>query len=291
MKTILILAGLHQTVFERVRSVPAGRFIPNGHLVRSPLHDRAYTDQYSVKLIEMAHAVLVAEREDEEIGIILLYVNRDDTSTRRFVESFFPFALPVAVSEFVPSSNIGANAFNRELNAYVAYLEERSRRAIDLIGVVRKYTNVHNLTPLLLPTRNFQSASLITLLQELFWNLSTAASPDELIRRETRRFSADHPRVYPPDSDQSCYSDAILYFKSPGRNRHGFFRHSQSARHPFDCLLNARSRLGGTYDYKFHYDCEALRGGLAATYPNCHAQLCKPGSATYVNIAPNDFIR
>jgi len=290
MQTILILAGLSPQVFERVRSVSAKRFVPHGHLVRSPRKERSYTDDYAQRLIRMAHDFLMGEPEEEQVSVILAYVDDPNAGTRQFIESFFPFALPVALEPFHVERNSSNNAFNRAMNDYVEHLLEESRRALEVSAVVRKHTNIQNLTPLLLPVRNFASAYLMTLLENLFWKLGSDPSPDDLIKQETKQFVARVPLVYPPDADRHCFSDAVLFFKSPGKHRHGFYRHSPTNQHELQCLLNARSRLGGTFDYKFHYDCTPLKGGVAATYPNCHDHPSWPSKHTHVNIAPNDYI-
>ena len=127
------------------------------------------------------------------------------------------------------------------------------------------------------------------MLDTLFWNLSRNTQPDNLISQETERFFAAHPWTNKPGDDQHCLSDGVHYFKSPGQARHGFFRYSEEAKHNHGCLLNARSRLGGTYEYTFHYDCNAVTGGLWAEYPNCHDVLVPPKSR-HANIAPNDYV-
>jgi hypothetical protein len=161
--------------------------------------------------------------------------------------------------------------------------------AIALCAVVRKYTSVHNLTPLLLPTKNFESDRLAELLGNLFWGLAANGAPDALIAQETERFLVAHPWTRMPGDDRRCLLDGVHYFRSPGHERHGFFRFSAAAGHINACLLNARSRLGGTYGYTFHYDCNAVNGGLRGDYPNCHWARVPP-KKHHVNIAPNDFI-
>jgi hypothetical protein len=80
-----------------------------------------------------------------------------------------------------------------------------------------------------------------------------------------------------------------LYFKSPGSDRHGFFRHPPDPAHHPECLLKARSRLGSPFRHTFHYDCTGVHGRLAATYPNCHGDPVCP-KPTHVNIAPSDYV-
>ena len=59
MKSFLILAGLPQSVFEMVRGVSERRFVPHGHLVRSPMSDKMYTKDYAATLIRAVHSLVV----------------------------------------------------------------------------------------------------------------------------------------------------------------------------------------------------------------------------------------
>lgn len=289
MKTFLIIAGLPSSIFEKVRTLSEKRFVPNGRLVKVPLPGR-YSFDYAAKIIELTHRMVVSEPEDQQCSILLVYADYPDASTRSFVEAFFPFALPFPVKPFLPTDT-GGQLFNTERNEYISYIEDECRRAITVSAVVRKHTNVQNLTPLLLPVLNFNSAHLTGMLMNIFWSLSSAPSPDEIIKRETARFFGSHPRVPEPSgSGRHCFSNSVLVFKSPGRDRHGFFRNGGANKHNNICLLNARSRLGGTFDYRFHYDCEAVRGRLASEYSNCHSDTTKLSRSTHVNISPNDYI-
>lgn len=180
--------------------------------------------------------------------------------------------------------------FNRQRNEYVDYLILEARRSLDVGAVVRKHTNVQNLTPLLLPVKNFHSRHLTELLESLFWNLHSTDAPDDLINKATANFLSAHPRVRPPDADRHCLSDKVHYFKSPGKDRHGFFRNTTAESHGTECLLNARSRLGGTFPYKFHYDCVPVKGSVAGAYPNCHDPDVGSPRSTHINISPNDYI-
>jgi hypothetical protein len=250
-----------------------------------------YDRSYAARLVDLAHQAAVAEREEEELSVALAFSALPGQSTQTFVENFYPFALPLPLDQFAPGSDISPSQFQNKLNAYVEYLVAQSRKAIELAVIVRKNTKVHNLTPLLLPLRNFRSGALSQLLGTLFWKLGQTQTPEELIKDEIQKFVSCHPRVYPPGDTKSCYSDGVHFFKSPGRHRHGFYRHTQGNVHEPQCLLNARSRIGGTFDYTFHFDCEPSRGKLAESYPNCHSLPCSPSVQTHVNVAPNDFIR
>ena len=228
-------------------------------------------------------------RESAEAAVLVAYVDFGDTSTERFVGAFFPFALTRPIEELDLSSTRNKREVNERLNAYAEYVAKEVLELRNRARRVRAHTNVHNLTPLLLPLRNFASKELDGMLRRLFDGLGTDQDPNGLLREEVDRFIVAHPRTTPPDADRHCLCNGTLYFKSPGKHRHGFYRHSKDKGHEPTCLLNARSRLGGSYDYKFHYDCTPVRGKLAAHYPNCHGAPCEP-KPTHVNIAPNDCI-
>ena len=111
---------------------------------------------------------------------MLAYVNYPE-ATLQFVDFwFFPFALPFPLELFQPAIN-ASNEFNRARNEYVEYLIDEARRSLDVSAIVKKHTNVQNLTPILLPVRNFRSKHLTTMLANLFWGLHAAPAPDDLI--------------------------------------------------------------------------------------------------------------
>lgn len=128
-----------------------------------------------------------------------------------------------------------------------------------------------------------------SMLLRLFRNIGVHERPEQLIDAEVAAFLQTHPFVK-AKGDRRCLSDRVLFFRSPGSHRHGYYRHTIS-RDPHDslCLLNARSRLGGAYDHSFHFDCEPVSGTLSKHYPNCHNQNASP-KREHVNIAPNDYV-
>jgi hypothetical protein len=289
MKSLLILAGLPSDVHDRVRAESAKVFVPNGCLVRIPLASGRYNADYAQRLLQQAHDFAVGCAEHDPISVVLSYVDYTDEHTKNFVKEFFPFALPCPLNPFAPDWSIGRNSYNRSLSEYVSYLAGRCRHLQNTAAAMRKYVDKGNLTPLLLPPKNFHSSDLREMLVDLFSRVATCVDPDALISTTIEKFVHRVPYVIPPDDQRRCFSDGRLYFKSPGKFRHGFFRHSAATRHELTCLLAARSRLGATFDYKFHYDCTPTTGGLAQRYPNCHGEQTAP-KPTHVNIAPNDYI-
>src|SRR4051812_15679669 len=88
------------------------------------------------------------------------------------------------------------------LNTYAEYIVQEVLELRSSAHRVREHTNVHNLTPLLLPMRNFASKELGDMLRRLFEGLGRTQDPSGLLRKEMERFIAAHPRATPPDADR-----------------------------------------------------------------------------------------
>jgi hypothetical protein len=289
MRPILVVAGLPVAVYDALRANSANRFAPNGYLLAKPVQRPGYPKHQAREYLEEIQKYILALREDEPVSIMLAYVNyEEEYSTELFVEEFFPFAIPRPIRAFEPKPELSRQQMNAELKLYMKDLEAEAvelRRRADL---VRSRTNVHNVSPLLLPLTNFQSRHHRPFLFALFKNLGHGSDPTAVLDAQIKAFAAQHPRVCPPDDSRSCYSDGNLFFRSPGKARHGFYRHQNGGGHGPKCLLNARCRLGGAYSHSFHYDCIPTRK-LASKYDNCHG-FPTPPKEKHVNIAPNDFI-
>jgi len=290
MTYILVIAGLSPLTFDRLRKESENRIAPGGRAILTPnMRSGAYTKQHGEELITQAHKVAARLDESKQLTTLLLYTDFQDESTDRLLEDFFPYSLPLAISPFAAPANASKRVVNEKLNAFAEEVILASTRLRARSRVISEFTTVANLTPLLLPRRNFRSDALDQLLRHLYENLATADDPNELVREAIRRFFTECPRTHAPGQDRHCFSDGQHYFQSPGKDRHGFFRSGHADSHRSTCLLNARSRLGGVYDYKFHYDCIPTKGGLRSEYDNCHGAPAEPKS-THVNIAPNDYI-
>lgn len=285
---VILLAGLSEAVIDRVRSESVRRFVPNGTLIYKPLKGGSYTHAYSEALVRAAYEYLSKLPESQPVSIGLVYVDFQCSETENFLRNFFPYALPLGLKR-IELNHSNKFEFRTGLNIYLAYLETEIRRLQKVSALTKRHIDVRNLTPLLLPLRNFDCSSLSEMLRTIFFGLSQTDEAEKLLAEAISCFLAKRPFARAPGSDHRCFSDGARYFKSPGRHRHGFFRNAAAANHPMWCLLNSRSRLGSTYDFTFHYDCEPVKGKLAASYPNCHDTMTPPKS-TYVNVAPNDYI-
>ncbi|WP_315751878.1 MULTISPECIES: hypothetical protein [unclassified Bradyrhizobium] len=288
----LVIAGLSAELFDRVKQISGKTLAPDGLPIISPLpaHSR-YDSKYIQKLITATYGYAKQRNETEPFSTLLLYVDYKDQSTSDLLATFFPFSLayPLPAPDFSQART--RPQIRNVLNEFAKQVTEAAIELRRIARTVSEFTNVQNLTPLLLPLRNFASVKLRSILDDLYGNLPRVADRKPYIESVVKSFIADHPRVRPPGQDRHCFSDGRLFFKSPGRDRHGHFRNAAADNHAMICLLNARSRIGGHYPADFHYDCVPVRNGLASDYPNCHAMRTAPGRATHVNISPNDFVR
>lgn len=288
MKPIVVIAGLSVELHDRVRMERANAFAPNGQLIVKPLPRDGFNHSYAQSLIKEAFNYAFDLPESEPISFSMCYVsNGADVSS--FLQNFFPFALVKEIDAIDTSHFMKKQQRNSAVTTYIELLKKEARTLINTAKIVKTKTSTRNLTPLLLPVRNFKSENLQTMLQELFNSLGSSPNPNDLLSKAASEFLRLHPKVTPPDSEQSCFTDGTLHFKSPGKNRHGFYRPKKGDGHRAECLLNARCRLGGSYSYDFHYDCTPIRGRLSSHYPNCHDAPSSP-KERHVNISPNDFV-
>jgi hypothetical protein len=294
MNQIVVIAGLPIDAYDRLFRESRKRLLPNGHIIAKPVKWAGYDPHLTTEYIKDAYNHILTLREGAAVSISVLYVDYGTDVTATFLESFFPFALVRPVRPIEPDVARTVKDRNARLNDYHAYLEAELDVLKKRIPVIRHFTSVHNLTPLLLPYANFSGAEFQEMVRRLYGLLGVHPDPSTLLDSEIATFLAQYPRVYPKSEGHHrlghhCLSDGKLYFKSPGGDRHGFFRPGRDPGHMQTCLLNARSRLGGSYAHNFHFDCEPTSGGLNKTYPNCHAAPTPP-KKQHVNIAPNDYI-
>lgn len=294
MNYALVLGGLPTLAFDRIKKESELLIVPDGKLITRPnLASGKYQKNHAQDLVKEASKYLAKCDEATPTSVIVLYVDYKEETTEEFLSQFFPFGLPLAIDLPDFGSARNKNALNALLNVFVRRIIESVRDLKKKARLVAEETNVANLTPLLLPLENFRASGLQTMLWEIFRSAGASDNPAALIKKATTSFLAKHPRVVPPSegrgSQQHCFSDGTLFFKSPGKNRHGFLRNRDAPMHAPPCLLNARSRVGGSYGYTFHFDCVPCKGALKPEYPNCHGAMTPP-KETHVNVAPNDYI-
>ena len=221
MRYILIVAGLDPFAFDKIKGVSTKKYFGEGILLARPLKmGQTYSENCSMHYLKAAAAYL-QNFYDDNVCTILIYVDYKNNPTETFYRSFFPFALAQGVDPpLVRLQNRPAD-HKRALNDFADQVFKAVNRLKDAVAAVRSVFSGNNLTPLLLPTRNFQSKRLIVVLQDLFTQLASSRNLPEFLNDAKNRILEEHPWVTPPDSRHRCLSDGILHFKSPGSARHG----------------------------------------------------------------------
>ena len=151
---------------------------------------------------------------DGGLGIVLL---RREWEGAAIEGNFWPFALCKETVVRAPIRNVG-NGARRAANAYAS-------AAISLAGQLRRpiaaltmeYRTRFRRTPLLLPIRHFNSATLASLLSETLTTVRTASNPTQAIHAACNHFEAVHPFVRTGRRRGGFRSPAGIQFDAPGR--------------------------------------------------------------------------
>lgn len=292
MRHILIVGGLSVPQFDRLKKESEKLIIPTGKLICKPNKGFGrYSSIHAQDLILDAKDYIKHLQDNEEVSILLLYVNFEDDSTIKFLEPFFPFSLPLPIAPVDDQPMPNKQALRTRLNGLAETIVRASETLRRKSKRISGFTSVANLSPLLLPVGNFRAKEFVEILKGVFDNAWRCDDIPKLIKDSYRRFYSKYPLTFADENRRAmhCFSDGYLYFKSPGKNRHGFLKNHMADAHAPTCILNARSRLGGVYSHTLHYDCQACTGSLHSTYDNCHGEKMPP-KEKHVNIAPNDYI-
>jgi hypothetical protein len=293
MAEAVIIAGVSNPLFDELKKVSSKKLSPNGEVFMKPagLFPNGFKISQTQEYISEVYDYLIDKPEREPVSILLIYVDFRNPSSSQFAEQFFPFALASTIPPHPDLTNLGTPQRGAVLNGHIQLVLDaivRTRSAAD--RVKHKLAN-KVLIPILLPVLNFRSAVLRQELQGLFSGMTTSADPQATLEAAIRRVLLAHPRERPPESQQTALTDGRLFFKSPGRERHGWPRFRRGDDHAKRCLLGSRSRLGAPFEYTMHFDCVPYRGSLARSFPNCHEVETAPGVHTHVNISPGDWVR
>lgn len=219
----------------------------------------------------------------------IVYIERDEASTRFFTESFFPHMLLVPIQWHLETAR-GPNGMRASKNQLIPLLAQATARARGALRVLHdEVVSRASSTPILLPVKNFDSKQLKDTLRSLHVDLVTkGASPEVAIKSRVDEFKRTYPlrRI----GEKPCFvDDAEIEFHPPGSHRHGYAR--AGGKHPPHCLLSGRRRLGAPYDPLFHYDCvKGERGNLKAQLYSCHEPKAMWEGGPNINVAPNDNV-
>lgn len=287
-KFVVCIAGLATELFQHAQSISSKRFAPHGQLVLRKYPDTGYTKQLADEYIAEAARWVREQNESDRISFVLLYVNHFGQQTSDFVQQFFPFALPIPIQPIDLSATTTKNSVRAAYNKFIEGLVEAAVWGRRTANAVSHALKDEHKTPVLLPVRNFQSPDFRNLLEDVYVHLSDAEDIPRLIQSRFAEFERNNRCIHKTGGGkQKCFFDGELYFIGPGKNRHGYFRH-RSKGHESNCILTAKSRLGGSFSHDFHYDCQPARG-LRSSYANCHDAAQKP-KPKHINIAPNDYV-
>lgn len=285
MPTDIVIAGLSVAGFDALKAMKVARVAPLGELFTALVKKPGYPRHQAAWYQQQMHDRVVKLPEDTPVSLTIAYVDYQEASTAAFVEAFKPFVLARPIRPI--TAEFDAVPSPAEIRTYQDYLAAEAKELRNRSSRIGEFTHIRNLSPFLLPDRNFNSRHHRLMMAALYSNLGTVGDVGKFMRKAASNFERHHPKVKAPTSLHSCYSDKQLFFCSPGGDRHGYFRHDAKGHQP-TCVLAARSRFGGSFAHDLHYDCQPVTG-LAATYPNCHNQQT-PSKATYVNMCPNDYI-
>lgn len=281
----IVIAGLSVAGFDALKAMKPRRVAPVGEFFAAPVKQPGYPKQQAAYYLQKMHDRVVKLAENEPVSLALAYVDYGDESTAAFVKAFQPFVLARPIRSI--TENFQEIPSAADIRIYQNYLADEAKELRERAKRISEFTHIRNLSPFLLPNKNFDSRYHRILLSVLYANLGTVADVGKFMQKAAKNFERHHPKVKPAGSKYSCYSDKKLYFCSPGGNRHGYFRHNAQGHSPA-CVLAARSRFGGSYAHDLHYDCQPV-SALATSYPNCHCAPTTPKS-THANICPNDYV-
>jgi hypothetical protein len=262
---------------------------PLPHGVMAPVYDPGYRHQLIRACAEWVRRRVL----DDQFSISLLYARKANQEVTALVEDFFPFAFTRPFQP--PQIEFKPNLIAREVNA----LAERLKADCIILRNQAKIILEHlssrvRRTPLLLPPKNFGDERLMQMLRGLQVRPHDGTPFETVISNVIREF--DKTATRQKRRSEGHHAEALHYtnsdglvFVSPPNNQMHANAHPEGERP--SCILRGRARLGGSYNPRFHYDCEPSSGALKAEYLSCHDQPVSVGSSEYVNIAPNEHIR
>lgn len=226
----------------------------------------------------------------QDMAFAVIYIKKDEVSTTLLVNAFFPHMLlvPVQWELDLTRGPAGMRASRNELIPLLAEATAKARASLRALQdeIVSRASN----TPFLLPVKNFDSKHLESTLRALHLDLTQQGlAPEAAIRVHVKAFKHAHPPQRIPDRQRDCFvDDSQIEFHSPGSHRHGFAR--AAGKHPADCVLSGRRRLGAPYDPLFHYDCLKGKGNLKVSLHSCHDPKGVWEGNPNINVAPNDNV-
>jgi hypothetical protein len=269
MKFIFGYAGIPIEALDGVKARQSQLFAaPDEAIFGDPIKGGdAYPVTYAKVLMERFVERIAKDHHDalHDTAFGVIYVDHPGESTARFVQAMFPAMLCAPLDwRLNRATNATMRTSRNQLLELLKTATKKTRLAlIELRGAMQNPGH----TPLLLPTRNFESDALVTTLRELQAEIISATDKAERIRAAVHRLEQRHPPAAPR---RFFIDDRNIEFRPPGsvRGRHGFIRPDE--KHPPICILAGRRRMGAPFDKQFHYDCQ--RGEkLTGHFFGCHS--------------------
>lgn len=240
------------------------------------------------------HEKVAADKDNllQDTGFAIIYVVKDEASTARFLNAFFPHMLLIPVTWTLDGTG-GKSQMLASKNLLIPLLQQATAQARSALRVLGDEVKSRaSTTPILLPPQNFTSKELIPSLKLLHQKLAVEDNPLLAIKDHLNNFKFNHPPQRIEGKNRDCFIDDLhVQFHPPGNDRHGFARAND--KHLPHCILAGKRRLGAPYDPLFHYDCQkGGKGNLKGAFYGCHdAHKSNREGKPHLNIAPNDNVR
>ncbi|WP_372574527.1 hypothetical protein [Ruegeria jejuensis] len=244
----------------------------------------------SEALLASNHAVLKKIEHNFECHqgfAILNFCSALDASLSASFEPSIPCCFMREIDYGVETTS-GVNRLVREV---LAAVNQKIGKVVRNHGALKVELSKTNSTPLLLPVVNFKSEDLKRFFDFISKNYSSVKVESYLLAHKKRISSCMKAAQ---DGRKAFLSNDGLYFKTPGRAKHG----SHPPKLDFDtdhkilCRVGSLIRFGVKIETGFHYDCKYEKGGsFSQDRSSCHGQAVSTNGCGYVNIYPNDYIR
>ena len=158
----IAIAGLSVAGFDVLRKESEKKFAPSGNLFARPVKKPGYPKDAALQYQEQIRDRILALSETTKISVTIAYVDYADETTKQFIDAFRPFALVRPIEPLKEQHN--GRAYREYLVAQAKELRGRASR-------VSEFTNIANVTPFLLPYRNFDSSYYGGMVESLYHSL------------------------------------------------------------------------------------------------------------------------
>ena len=256
---------------------------------------KTYTDYYVAGLYaKVARGLqkrqsLNRDKLLQNINLIIFYVDLNDGSETRLVETFGVEALVISlnVSCILQMPTGTKNQQNHVANIVLREINRAFQGTGGVIDTIfQEVTNRINKTCLLLPPKTFGREFLK--IRDQVHSAARERWTGEQFQKSLRKLASS----LPAREGYFIRRRSGLLFKSPGRSgmRHGLAPVWGDGSHNATCVIRGRVRFGVSFDPRFHYDCQ-LPNRHDRNFPGCHQPERIDRGRQHANVAPNDNVR